>query len=212
MTDPVTDVHADPAEALTHRDFDLHLLSPEHRYKLMTGAVVPRPIAWVTTKSAGGVVNAAPFSAFVIVAYDPPLLGISIMVGPRGKKDTLINIETTSEFVVNSVPDHAANLVHLSAQDLEPEQSEVEWLGLSVVPSVRVMPPRLAISSIQMECRLHRIIEIGDAPNYFVIGEVVMMHIEDRLVHDHKVDATSYRPLARVGGPNYLKFGSIVSV
>ncbi len=167
---------------VTYQAIDLTCLEPSQRYKLLTGAVVPRPIAWVTTMSTEGVVNAAPFSQFVTLAYNPALLAISIGVGPRGKKDTLVNIEATSEFVINSVPDDAAGLVHLSAEDLPPHESEVERLGLVVVPSVQVAPPRLAISVLQFECRLNRIIEVGDDPNYIVIGDVVMMHVDGRLI------------------------------
>ncbi len=197
---------------VTHQAIDLALLGPAQRYKLLTGAVVPRPIAWVTTKSADGVVNAAPFSQFVTLAYNPALLAISIGVGPRGKKDTLVNIEATSEFVINSVPENAAGLVHRSAEELQPHESEVERLGLGVIPSVQVAPPRLAISVVQFECRLNRIIEVGDDPNYIVIGDVVIMHINDRLIRDDRIDAKSHRPLARIGGPNYLEFGSIIRV
>lgn len=191
---------------------DLSALSRANRYKLITGAVVPRPIAFVTTCGAKGNVNAAPFSQFVIVAVDPGLLGIS--VGPRdsGRKDTITNIETTGQFVINIVPDEWAEIVQLASQEHPADVSEVELLGLETIPSFHVTPPRLAASNIQFECRVHRICEFGDAPNHFVVGAVVAMHVREGLARDFKIDPHAHTPLARIGGRNYVKMGKVISV
>ncbi len=191
---------------------DLSTLGRADRYKILTGAIVPRPIAFVTTRAASGKVNGAPYSQFVIVAVDPGLLGISI--GPRqdGRKDTLENIERTGEFVINMVPDDWAEIVQAASVEHPPDVSEVEMLGLDLIPSVCVEPPRLAGSDIQFECRTHQICQFGNAPNYFVIGAVEQMHVRQGLVQNHKIDPQLYRPLARIGGRNYVKSGAIIAV
>lgn len=204
---PLVEMPPEPDEAI-----DLAALSRTERYKLLTGAVVPRPIAFVTTMASNGGVNAAPFSQFVIVAVDPGLLGISIGPRPGGPKDTLVNIESTGEFVINMVPDSWAETVQRASEEFAPDVSEVELLGLATVPSVCVRPPRLAGSRVQFECKLERIVEFGAAPNRFVVGEIALMHVAKGLAHERKIDATAYAPLARIGGRNYVRFGEIISV
>jgi flavin reductase (DIM6/NTAB) family NADH-FMN oxidoreductase RutF len=194
-----------------YKDFDLAALESLSRYKLLTSAIIPRPIAWVTTRSTKGVINAAPFSQFLVVSYDPPLLAISVAFGKR-KKDTQRNIEDTGEFVVNTVPEHAAELIQKCSNDYPPDVSEVEELGLKLLPSQKLSVPRLAISAVHFECRLKQMIEVGDSPNQLIIGDVVLMHVEQKLIHDQKIDAEAYRTLARIGGRNYLRFGEIVTV
>jgi flavin reductase (DIM6/NTAB) family NADH-FMN oxidoreductase RutF len=191
---------------------DLSALNRAQRYKLLTGAVIPRPIAFVTTLGPDGIVNAAPFSQFVILAVDPGLLGVS--VGPRdgGRKDTLVNIEASREFVINMVPEGWEQAVQRASMDHPPEISEVKLLGLETMPSLQVKPPRLAGSKIQFECRLEQILLFGDAPNSLVVGKVVAMHIRFGLATDCKIDPKAYSPVARIGGRNYVRFGDILEV
>jgi flavin reductase (DIM6/NTAB) family NADH-FMN oxidoreductase RutF len=191
---------------------DLSALNRAQRYKLLTGAVIPRPIAFVTTLGPDGIVNAAPFSQFVILAVDPGLLGVSI--GPRdgGRKDTLVNIEASREFVINMVPEGWEQAVQRASMDHPPEISEVKLLGLETMPSLQVKPPRLAGSKIQFECRLEQILLFGDAPNSLVVGKVVAMHIRFGLATDCKIDPKAYSPVARIGGRNYVRFGDILEV
>jgi len=191
---------------------DLSTLSRAERYKLLTGAVIPRPIAFVTSIGPNGVVNAAPFSQFVILAVDPGLLGVSI--GPRdgSRKDTLVNVERTREFVINMVPEGWEQRVQQASADHPPEVSEVELLGFETLPSLHVEPPRLAGSKIQFECRLQQILHFGTAPNSLVVGEVVAMHIGSGLATDCKIDPKAYSPIARIGGRNYVRLGDIVEV
>ncbi len=204
---PHVEISPDPHDAI-----DLAALSRAERYKLLTGAVVPRPIAFVTTIAENGGVNAAPFSQFVIVAVDPGLLGISIGPRPGGPKDTLVNIERTGEFVINMVPETWAEAVQQASEAHAPDVSEVELLGLATVPSVCVRPPRLAGARIQFECKLERIVDFGSAPNRFVVGEVALMHVANGLMREFKIDAAAYAPLARIGGRNYVRFGEIIAV
>ena len=187
-------------------------LDRARRYKLFTGAVIPRPIAFVTSLGPTGVVNAAPFSQFVIVAVDPGLLGFSIGPGPRGYKDTLINVKREREFVINMMSWSLAQIVQRCGEDLPPEVSEIEENQLELIRSECVRAPRVAASKVQFECVLERIIEIGDAPNHFVIGKVVLAHIENGLQSDLKIETRRYDPLARIGGRTFARLGEIVSV
>ena len=187
-------------------------LDRTRRYKLFTGSVIPRPIALVTSLGETGVVNAAPFSQFVIVAVDPGLLGFSIGPGPRGYKDTLRNVMREREFVINTVPWALAAIVQRCGEDFPPEVSEIEVNKLELLRSERVKAPRVAASKVQFECSLERIIEVGDAPNHFVIGKVVLVHVEDGLLTDFKIDTRRYDPLARIGGRTFARLGEIVSI
>jgi flavin reductase (DIM6/NTAB) family NADH-FMN oxidoreductase RutF len=189
---------------------DLDNLSRAERYKMLTGAVIPRPIAFVTTIGPNGIINAAPFSQFVIVAVDPGLLAISIGPRPGSLKDTLLNIRASSEFVINMVPEGWENVVQECSTDQPADVSEVDQLGLATLPSVHIKPPRLADSKIQFECKLERIIELGDAPNHFVIGRVALMHVRQGLARDCKIDPKEHAPVARIGGRNYVRLGDFV--
>ena len=196
----------------SHDAIDLSTLTRAERYKILTGAVIPRPIAFVTTIAPNGGINVAPFSQFVILAVDPGLLGISIGPRPVGLKDTLVNITNTREFVINMVPGDWAKTVQDSSVEHAADISEVELLGLETAPSVRVRTPRIAQSQVQFVCKLHQIIDFGSAPNRFVVGEVVLMHVRQGLAIDCKIDPEAYAPLARIGGRNYARLGEIVSV
>jgi len=195
--------------ARTYTRFEVAKIGRLSCYKLLTGSVVPRPIAWVTTRSLAGVINAAPFSQFMIAAYDPPLLAIAVGKDGARKKDTEVNIEATGEFVVNMVPEDAAEIVQACAAEYPPDISEVEALGLEHLPSVCMAVPRLAMSAIQFECRVHHMAELGNSQ--LIVGEVVMMHADSRIVDgSDKIKPDAYRTLARLGGRNYLQFGEIV--
>ncbi len=187
-------------------------LAPEAVYKLITGIVVPRPIAWVTTLSGPGQVNLAPFSAFTFVSTKPPMIGINVGRKAGIVKDTARNIHANGEFVVNIADDTMIELVHLSAIEFPPEVSEVTELGLETIPSHVVATPRLAIAPISLECRLHRAIAFGDTGSEFMVGEVVVFHIRDGLVENGKIDTGKLHPICRIGGPRYAKLGEIVSL
>lgn len=191
---------------------DLATLSRAERYKLLTGAVIPRPIAFVTSLGPDGTVNAAPFSQFIILAVDPGLLGISVGPRPGGPKDTLVNIRRSGEFVINMVPEGWEEAVQVASEDHPADRSEVELLGLKTLPSTQIAPPRLADSKIQFECHLDQIVPFGDAPNSLIVGRVVAMHIRCGLAADCKIDPKAYSPIARIGGRNYVRLGDIVKV
>ena len=183
-------------------------LGVEETYKLLTGVVVPRPIAWVTTLSPGGKVNAAPFSAFVIVSTDPAMVGISVSRRAGEPKDTERNIAERREFVVNIAQFSQVQALHETSEIHPPEVSEVELLGLETAPCRFLSVPRLAAAPIAMECRLHSILPFG-RQHQFVVGEVLAYHLRDGLLVDGKIATRTLGPIARVGGPNYAEIGAI---
>jgi flavin reductase (DIM6/NTAB) family NADH-FMN oxidoreductase RutF len=187
-------------------------LDPETAYRLITGVVVPRPIAWVTSLSATGVLNLAPFSAFMFVAPKPPMLAIS--VGRKGNiyKDTAQNILNNEQYVVHIADSSLMNAVHESSTEHPPDVSEVDELGLATLPGERIKVPRLAAAPIAMECRFRQCLEFGDARSRLIVGEVVMFHLRDGLVNDGKVETAALDPIARIGGPRYARLGEIVTL
>ncbi len=165
-------------------EFDFSAVSGRDRYKLMVATIVPRPIAWVVTRSRAGVVNAAPYSFFNGVSADPPLLSISIEARADGSpKDTAMNIRESGQFVVNLVNEAMARAMVATAVDFAPEVSEVTEAGLAVAASTRVGPPRLADSPVAFECETYQTVSLPHGRD-LVIGRVVTMHIADAAVLD----------------------------
>lgn len=187
-------------------------LDPERTYRLMTGIVVPRPIAWVCTLNPKGRVNLAPFSCFTFVSNKPPMVGINVGRKAGALKDTGRNIHARGEFVVNIGDETMIEPIHLSAVEHPPEVSEAELLRLETAPSERVRTPRLAAVPISLECRLHRAIAFGDTGSEFIVGEVLLFHLRDGICQNGKIDTGRLRPACRLGGPNYGKLGEIVSM
>jgi len=182
-------------------------LGPADAYKLLVGAVVPRPIAWVTTLNAQGGVNLAPFSAFTYVSVKPPMLGFNCGRKAGVPKDTGTNIHARGEFVVHIADVSLVEPLHLSSIEHPPEVSEVAELGLQTLPGVDIRTPRLAVAPIAMECRFHSTTPYGDTGSEFIVGEVLRFHIRDGLCVDGKIDTMALQPLCRLGGPNYAGLG-----
>lgn len=187
-------------------------LDAEASYKLVTGLVVPRPIAWVTTLAPGGTVNLAPFSAFTFVSNSPPMVGINVGRKAGVLKDTGNNIHATGEFVVNIADESMLAAVHESAVEHAPDVSEVELLGLATAPCLAIATPRLADVPASLECRFHRAVAFGNSGSEFIVGEVLHFHLRDGLVENGKVDTRRLRPICRIAGPNYAKLGEIVTL
>jgi flavin reductase (DIM6/NTAB) family NADH-FMN oxidoreductase RutF len=187
-------------------------LAPQERYKLMNAIVVPRPIAWITTRSPSGLVNLAPFSAFTIVSYEPPLLGVNMGRRVNGeRKDTARNVIDTGEYVVNIATEDMIDLIQKSSAPHPPEVSEVEVLGLPLLPSVDVNVPRLANAPLSMECRLHQVARFGSSDGEFVVGEVIRLHSREGLVNDCKIDSEALRPAMRLAGLAYGSLGNVTT-
>jgi len=187
-------------------------LDAETAYRLITGVVVPRPIAWVTSLSATGVLNLAPFSAFTFVSPKPPMLAIS--VGRKGGiyKDTAQNILNNEEYVVHIADSSLMNAVHESSTEHPPDVSEVEELRLSTLPGERIKVPRLAAAPIAMECRFRQCLEFGETRSRLIIGEVLVFHIKDGLLNNGKIETEALDPIARIAGPRYARLGEIVTL
>jgi flavin reductase (DIM6/NTAB) family NADH-FMN oxidoreductase RutF len=187
-------------------------LDPETAYRLITGVVVPRPIAWVTSLSATGVLNLAPFSAFTFVSPKPPMLAIS--VGRKGGiyKDTAQNILNNEEYVVHIADSSLMKAVHESSAEHPPDVSEVEELRLSTLPGERIKVPRLAAAPVAMECRFRQCLEFGETRSRLIVGEVLVFHIRDGLLNNGKIETEALDPIARIAGPRYAKLGEIVTL
>jgi len=187
-------------------------IEPQEIYKLLTGIVVPRPIAWVSTLGPGGIVNLAPFSCFTFVSSKPPMVGINVGLRSGRRKDTSLNIEANKDFVVNIGDETMIEAIHKSAIDYPPDVSEVDLLGFSVKPSQKIKTPYLAETPISLECKFVRSIEFGETGAEFIVGEVVVFHIRDGLCESNKIDTALLRPVCRIGGPNYAVLGEIHSM
>lgn len=191
---------------------DPESLSAEDSYRLLTGMVVPRPIAWVASLNAEGRVNLAPFSTFTFVSPKPPMLGFS--VGRKGDryKDTSQNILTRESFTVHIADQGLLRPLHDSAEEVGPDISEAEMLGLPVTPGARIDTPRLVDAPIAMECRLRQVLEFGETRSRFIVGEIVGIHLRDGLLQDGKIDTPTLDPICRLAGPNYATLGKITTL
>lgn len=179
--------------------------------QLVKAAVVPRPIAWVSSRSGTGVDNLAPHSFFTVVSQRPLLLGFTSV----GRKDTLRNIEQTGEFVVNVTSGPLFEQVNATGTDYPPEVSEFDAVGLTREPSVTVAPPRVAESPLAMECRLHQVIPLGDG--FFVVGELTHIAVSQEVAEEQgdgpvhpRIDALN--PLARLGKDEWGLLGEIRTI
>ncbi|MEC9308447.1 MAG: flavin reductase family protein [Chloroflexota bacterium] len=175
-------------------------------YRVLTGVVVPRPIAFVSTVSSEGVPNLAPYSFFNVVASDPPTIVFSSSrhTGLK-RKDTLANIEETGEFVVNVVVDDIAEAMNMTAAEFPEDVDEFEISGLTPIASDLVKAPRVSESPVNMECRLNQIIPLGNDghANGLVIGEIVLMHVRDDLIDGHRINHQLLKPTGRLAGSMY---------
>jgi len=187
---------------------DATKLDRQAAHELLKGCVAPRPIAWISTVSADGIANAAPYSCFTFVALVPPMVAFSVEPRPDGtKKDTLRNIEWTGDFVVNVVTEELAAAMNVTAEDFPPQVSEFAKAGLTPAASERVRSPRIAESPVNLECRVDRIVEVGR--NRLVIGEVLVAHVRDELWRDGTVDVARLRPVARLARNEYGRLGEV---
>jgi flavin reductase (DIM6/NTAB) family NADH-FMN oxidoreductase RutF len=183
-------------------------------YKLITGAIVPRPIGWVSTIDEAGVANLAPFSFFNAVCSNPPTLLFCPAVRARDsqQKDTLKNVIATQEFIVNIVSEDTAEAMNITSGEYAPEVDEFEVAGVSKAAAAAVRPPRVAECLVHFECRLQQIVTIGDTPGggSIVIGRIVHIHVDDGvLIAPDKIDIHALKPIARLAGAQYARLGEL---
>jgi flavin reductase (DIM6/NTAB) family NADH-FMN oxidoreductase RutF len=186
-------------------------LDSQQTYKLLTGVIVPRPIAWICSQSDAGVLNLAPFSAFTFVSNEPPMIGVNIDLRAGTMKDTASNILARREYVVHIADEALLPQLHQSAEEHPPHVSEVQVLGLETVASDFIAVPRLSAPPVAMECRLHQSIRFGSTGSQFMVGEVVAFHVRDGLADSFKIDSVALNPVCRLGGPNYATLGRVVT-
>lgn len=164
--------------------FDLNPDTPQISYKLLTGTVTPRPIAWITTKSPDGVVNAAPYSFFNAMGHTPPTVAIGILGDDKkGWKDTARNILDTSQFVINLVPEALAEAMNITCIDAPADVSELDIAELTERPARHVTPPLIAEAPVSFECKTYSVVSTS-AFQAIVIGQVLAVHIDDAFVLD----------------------------
>jgi flavin reductase (DIM6/NTAB) family NADH-FMN oxidoreductase RutF len=184
-------------------------LSAQENYRLLTGCVVPRPIAWVTSVGRDGTANLAPFSAFTMVSNDPPMVGINIGRRDGEFKDTARNIAERGEYVVNIPGWEQWRQVHASGDAHPPDVDEAELLGLATERSEVVSVPRISSARVSLECRLARVVEFGRAGAQFTVGEVVRFHVLSSALDGLKIDTAAIDPASRLAGPSYGRLGRV---
>ncbi len=197
-------------------EFNPDILDTRAIYKLLTGAIIPRPIAWISSIDESGTNNLAPFSYFNMVGDDPPHVMFSTRRDNNSNKDTLNNVLTTKQFVVNMVTEELAEQMNSTAQPFPSEIDEFQMVGVTPIPSSVVKPMRVKESLVQFECEMvhHYFLEghkQGGA--CVIIGRIVRMHFDESLVlEDYKINLETYKPIARLAGSSYSKIGEIFSI
>jgi flavin reductase (DIM6/NTAB) family NADH-FMN oxidoreductase RutF len=194
-------------------DHDIHFYQPSQGHGLphdpFNAIVGPRPIGWVSTRSADGVLNLAPYSFFNAFNYTPPIVGFSSI----GYKDSVRNIETTGEFVWNLATRPLAEAMNQTCAHVGPEVDEFALAGLTPMASRLVQAPRVQESPVTFECRLAQLIRLTSAQgepidSWLVLGEVVGIHIAQHLLKDGVYDTANAGHILRGGGPaDYFTVG-----
>lgn len=190
-------------------------LSDIQNYKLLSGSVIPRPIAFVTSEDEKGNLNGAPFSFFNVVNNKPPMIAIAAQRSNGKRKDTAINIEKTKEFVVHITDEFNIEDINETSAPLKYEDNELERTSLTLISSSIIQTPAVKEANIRFECKLDQIIQLGTKNDGadLIIGEVVMYHIsEDVYFEDSKIDSNQLKPVARLAGNNYSKLGDIFTI
>lgn len=186
---------------------ELSKLSVNEIYKLMISAIVPRPIAWVSTVDGKGKTNLAPFSYFNAVSSTPPSLLFCVTRKPDGsKKDTELNILETREFVVNSSNEWNLEMINESSAPYPHGVSEFEKVGATSAASSLIKAPRVKEAAVSMECKLLDTLQIGSGSvgsSIIIVGQIVAMHVRDDLLVNGEIDFEKYKPLSRLGGLLY---------
>jgi flavin reductase (DIM6/NTAB) family NADH-FMN oxidoreductase RutF len=196
--------------------FDPNELEQSAIYKLLTGAIIPRPIGWISTVDEKGINNLAPFSYFNMVGDDPPHVMFSTRRDNNSNKDTLNNVLTTKQFVVNLVTEELVKQMNETSLKLPPDVDEFQIAELTPIASINIKPMRVKESLVNFECELvhHYFLENHKQGGACVlIGRIVMMHFDESILLDnYKINLETYKPVARLAGSNYSKIGEIFSV
>jgi flavin reductase (DIM6/NTAB) family NADH-FMN oxidoreductase RutF len=198
---------ADPPSASPSRTrFDPSELDRNTFYRVLNSVVVPRPIAWVCSRSAEGVLNLAPHSFYTVACVEPPIVQFTSV----GRKDSLNNVEATREFTVSLTPEPLFEQINATGTDFPPDTNESEVCGVFMEPSERVGVPRVAQSPVSLECELHSTVELGDST--VVFGRVLLITAWESVVRDGRPRIEALRPLARLGGNEWSTIGEVKEI
>lgn len=188
---------------------DLAQQSWQDTYKLLSGSILPRPIAFVSTVNGEGVANLAPFSFFTAICAEPPLICFAPMRrGSDGaKKDTLCNIEETKEFVVNVVSESFVSQMNEAAREFPSDVDEFAVTGLQMAPSIKIKPARVAEAMIQMECVLEELLHFGaqEGGGSLVIGRILLIHVDEAIYDEGRILGEQLQPVGRLAGHAYTR-------
>ena len=190
-------------------DLILEDLSVQDRYKFLSAVVIPRPVAFVTTKDQDGLYNAAPFSFFNVFSEDPAIVVLGIGAKPNGRtKDTLKNIRDTKQFVVNMVDKSIIGAMHIASAEIPSDESEIDYAGITLADSRTINVQRIAEAPVSLECELFQIIELTDRRS-LVLGQVKAIHIDDAIIDPEtkRLIPEKYSPIARLYGDYYAWLG-----
>ncbi|OHB77317.1 MAG: hypothetical protein A2Z34_00260 [Planctomycetes bacterium RBG_16_59_8] len=186
-------------------------LDRKELYALITGIVVPRPIAFVSTVGKSGVATVAPFSFFNAVSSSPPVMAVSVGISRWGKKNTLLNVEETGEFVINIVNEGMLKQVGICGEHQKRDVSKIDLAKLTSLASTKVKPPRIAESPASMECTLDRLVDIEGATTV-MFGKVVQVHVNDALIAGGTIDPRKVGALGRLSGTLYCRTTDFLSL
>ncbi|MEX2630929.1 MAG: flavin reductase family protein [Tistlia sp.] len=185
---------------------EFHVYDPREghglRHDPLNSIVVPRPIGWISTLGAGGVLNLAPYSFFNLLSYRPPIVGFS----STGVKDSLRNVEASGEFAWSLATRPLAEAMNATSAAVGPEVDEFALAGLTPAPSQKIAAPRVGESPVSFECKVTQILRLDghdglEGTSWLVLGEAVAVHIEKRLIRDGVYETVLAEPIARGGGP-----------
>jgi flavin reductase (DIM6/NTAB) family NADH-FMN oxidoreductase RutF len=182
-------------------------------YKLVSGAIVPRPIGFVSTQGRSGVPNVAPFSFFNAVSHRPPIVFFSSALRDGTDKDTIVNVRETGEFVVNIVSEEIARQMSASAENYPASTSEFQVSGLTAVPGRRVKAPLVAESKVNMECRLMQFLTLPGSDYTVVLGEVLLFHVAREVISEEgRIDSSQLKAIGRMAGDTYASTRELFSM
>lgn len=190
---------------MTKSFFDLSDTESRDSYKLLSGLVVPRPIGWIGTRRVDGTNNLAPFSFFNVVSSNPPIVVFSAGSHRDRPKDSAALAEISGEFTVNIVSEDVVKAMSITSGSFSATDDEFAIAGLTPVPGSKVDAPLVSESPANLECSVQRVIDLGpDARTRLVIGDVLAIHVEDRVLDGTRIDHAALRAVGRMAGNSYV--------
>jgi flavin reductase (DIM6/NTAB) family NADH-FMN oxidoreductase RutF len=175
-------------------------------YLMMTALVIPRPVGWISTVSAAGERNLAPYSYFNLMGSDP----FYVAFGSTTEKDTVGNLRQVPEFVANIVTMHLLEKMNFTSTDFPQAEDEFSWAGLTPVPAAKVRPMRVGEAKAHLECEVVQIVD--DRNTHIVLGRVVHVHVDPSVWRDGRIDPKLLDPVCRLSGSGYARLGELVNV